>query len=674
MMNFHKLLLFAIFSILLIPNILAVQNKGISIQGLERTANNYSVLMYIPFYTGMQSNFSDLRFKDGTTNLSFYLENYSSSTYANVWVKIPTLNTIQKNITMEYDNGLSSASSFNNAFMFGDDFSSDTGRWINNSHAKFNIINGVMNFTNTDGSTGYIYPSLTNQLQSVNYTVEASTSLITNSLIGYGVCGYSADFTSITTGECNLLIHSALTSRSITRMGVAHASGFPVTFLFTTSVYYYQSMTLINGKPENKIALIINGSTINNASANDVVYTSGYYGFGSALEGGSVDIDWFRVRPYSNYMPNVTFYNTTYGVPDIQYVNPTDINNHQYNRQYILVNVTSNNAGLDNITIKLYNSTGLYSTQTSATSPFYYNFSVNLDGNYKFNATACNPDNCNSTATRTVLLDTFNPVVSIEYPDHFVYYNAKPTYLNITAFNTGTIEKCWFSMNNGLINTTFPNCTEGNNNIFSGFNTYVGEGLNQLRVWANDTVGLYSQPHLHNFTVDTINPTIQFNSPTTANSTLLLIRDIIINVTANDINFANLTITLYNDSGSLITVATTDKFIDYNFSGLSDGDYYFNATVTDLAGRRNYTETRTTTINSPLPTPTPSPTSSLGFASTMADLGSGLGNLLHGLVSGGLLMFIILIAIIGGIVAIFYSITKLVKDGVILKTQGMRLR
>jgi len=97
---------------------------------------------------------------------------------------------------------------------------------------------------------------------------------------------------------------------------------------------------------------------------------------------------------------------------------------------------------------------------------------------------------------------------------------------------------------------------------------------------------------------DKTNPQINFTLPT-ENSSLTLNRSyIIINVTANDTTLKNITIYLYNISGALInsSYTTSSSNLFANFSNLSDGVYYFNATAYDTRNNFNYTLTRNVTI------------------------------------------------------------------------------
>lgn len=91
---------------------------------------------------------------------------------------------------------------------------------------------------------------------------------------------------------------------------------------------------------------------------------------------------------------------------NVQFVSPAEISGININgRDNIIINVTAEDAILANITIKLYNSTTLLNSTTSATSPYFMNFTGLSDGLYFFNATTCDTINhCNNTETRNVTL------------------------------------------------------------------------------------------------------------------------------------------------------------------------------------------------------------------------------------------------------------------------------
>ncbi|NTW31485.1 MAG: DUF2341 domain-containing protein [Bacteroidetes bacterium] len=86
---------------------------------------NYQISLTVTYVAGkMKSDFSDLRFTDGScTLLNYWIDTYTASTTASVWVKVPSIPTAGTNIFMYYGNSLaSSLSSATNTFDLYDDF------------------------------------------------------------------------------------------------------------------------------------------------------------------------------------------------------------------------------------------------------------------------------------------------------------------------------------------------------------------------------------------------------------------------------------------------------------------------------------------------------------------------------------------------------------------------
>lgn len=93
----------------------------------------------------------------------------------------------------------------------------------------------------------------------------------------------------------------------------------------------------------------------------------------------------------------------------IEFVSPTTASGN-YSQSNIVVNVTAVDSNIENITIYLYNSTGLVNSSMTGSSPNYINFTSLNDGTYYFNASVNDgAGNENSTSTRTIVLDTVLP-------------------------------------------------------------------------------------------------------------------------------------------------------------------------------------------------------------------------------------------------------------------------
>lgn len=329
--------------------------------------------------------------------------------------------------------------------------------------------------------------------------------------------------------------------------------------------------------------------------------------------------------------------------PQIEFVSPTDENGDSYQRQNILINTSVIN-DFDLINIYVYNSTFNQITNlSSASSPFFQNFSIGTDGTFYFNATACGSSGCDSTETRTVYLDTFNPVVDITYPDpNNLTFNHFINTINFTVLNTGSIDTCLVSINNGA-NVSVPNCTEGNVMTYSGFNST--EGLNTVTVWANDTVSLFGS-HTHIFTIDTIPPTIEIASPT--NTTYTSVSQLI-NITSD----GNV---IYNFDGTNQTY-TGITFVDFN-----EGTNVLNVYATDEAGNFN-SESVSFTVTTPvIPlTPIPSTVLSSPIYQIMASSGAGLGIFIE-FMGRSLPFFLLALGFVAIFIAIGYAIANAMKE------------
>jgi hypothetical protein len=96
-----------------------VNNSGSLLQ-------NYQISMNVNYTGPMQMDFSDLRFVDGSTQLSYWIENYDYGKSATVWVKIPSVPANgKKTIWMYYGNPVASSESNGRAtFILFDDFNS----------------------------------------------------------------------------------------------------------------------------------------------------------------------------------------------------------------------------------------------------------------------------------------------------------------------------------------------------------------------------------------------------------------------------------------------------------------------------------------------------------------------------------------------------------------------
>jgi hypothetical protein len=106
----------------------------------------------------MDPSFVDLRFTagDGITQLNYWIESYTASSSAIVWVKIPSIQTTGATAYMYYGTGSSTTSNGANTFIFFDDFtgtSLDTSRWTVVSNNGLSVSSGVFNISYAGGGS-----------------------------------------------------------------------------------------------------------------------------------------------------------------------------------------------------------------------------------------------------------------------------------------------------------------------------------------------------------------------------------------------------------------------------------------------------------------------------------------------------------------------------------------
>ncbi len=280
--------------------------------------------------------------------------------------------------------------------------------------------------------------------------------------------------------------------------------------------------------------------------------------------------------------------------PEIQFVTPTTETGNQ-TETWISANVTASDTHSDTLSLSLYNSTGIYQQNQTSDTQIYINYTGLPDDSYYLNATVNDTaGNTNKTETRTILLDTTPPTISITYPDsnsivdnHIINGTSSDSnldYTNISIKQGGTI-----------INSTTNSSSDWEVRL------YAQDGVYNITATAYDGAGNSNSTTNTNITIDTP-PEIQFVSPTTETGNYS--QDwISANVTGSDaLNFDTLILSLYNSTGEYQQNTTSDTQIYINYTGLPDDTYYLNATANDTAGNTNQTETRTIEIDTTNPT------------------------------------------------------------------------
>jgi PKD repeat protein len=134
---------------------LGATNKSLAITN-KTTMTNYQHKFNLTYQTGMNANFSDLRFfQSDNTECDYWIENKVDSAYANIWIEVPTAS--QTSLTMNYNNASAvSRSSGVDTFLLFDDFdgsSINTSKWIQtNTSGTISVSGGSVTLAGNLGS------------------------------------------------------------------------------------------------------------------------------------------------------------------------------------------------------------------------------------------------------------------------------------------------------------------------------------------------------------------------------------------------------------------------------------------------------------------------------------------------------------------------------------------
>jgi Putative Ig domain/Domain of unknown function (DUF2341) len=82
---------------------------------------NYQVLLTVNYKTGVRSDFADLKITQSGTSCSYWIETYTASTTAQVWVKVPTISIGTNYLNISAD-GTTGNSNGSNTFDWFEDF------------------------------------------------------------------------------------------------------------------------------------------------------------------------------------------------------------------------------------------------------------------------------------------------------------------------------------------------------------------------------------------------------------------------------------------------------------------------------------------------------------------------------------------------------------------------
>jgi len=281
---------------------------------------DYQVLITVdtatPISAGkMRSDCGDIRFYDGTNNLSYWIEGGINTTSTRIWVKVPSIPaSFKKTIQIYYGNpNLGSLSNGDKTFLFFDDFSGrslDTNKWLftrlyGSGTYTATVANGYVDIYAAGSATAAIVSKFGISLPlAIEGSYRASTSYSNTSVyhsITQNSAGDDNNKLAIARGN-NSFIYYKVVSGTTTYYQQSSATT-PVEWtrfswrITTTNAYYFE-----------------NGSQMNTTTTQDRFTTGTNYLMFSVSTNAATDYDWIALRNFTSTEPTTTI-GSEYAMP-----------------------------------------------------------------------------------------------------------------------------------------------------------------------------------------------------------------------------------------------------------------------------------------------------------------------------------------------------------------------
>lgn len=266
-----------------------------------------------------------------------------------------------------------------------------------------------------------------------------------------------------------------------------------------------------------------------------------------------------------------------------------------YSSSIIVYNISASDTNLRLFDFVLYNISTRYrniTVRNSSPLNYFGLFAIIPNGIYNMNGSACDyADNCNYTDTRHIILDTVYPVINFTQPYlPSGFYALNALWTNVTVYDL-SLANITLILNGSLpLGGSYYNVQ-----ILTGINSTTGasffynwtglsQGLYNLSSYAYDYAGHRSDNPILSYNLDADPPVITYNPPTYASGITIVNNSFPVNVSADDPNWANMTLNIYDSGHNLInTFFTTTKNININTGNLTDDTYTYTTYARDTA-------------------------------------------------------------------------------------------
>jgi len=377
---------------------------------------------------------------------------------------------------------------------------------------------------------------------------------LNDNLTSQAIVGHDVNSGQVWTGTvCG---HLWLSSGNL-RTQLYDGSYLSVETAISTQRWYHAVYIINTTNPTGNLSLYLNGNYINSVSFN--VPTFGFVG------GNACDLNGIKIARQS----------TSTGFP--------------FNGSIDDVMIFNRSLSADEIK-SLYNATAYQHTEI-----------LSANANHTFTAYIQDfAGNVNNTGQVRFTLDTIFPTYNFSSPSETSgsYINRNNIVVNLSVNDTNFANRTIYLYNSsGSLNQS--NFSTSN----PSFVNYTGlsDGLWYFNATIFDLAGNFNNTETRNVTIDTTFSLIAYGTNMAVNKANLSQNWTFVNITLTEINLANLTYNIVNNTGTVNQTNYTSAILTINWTNLPDTNYSYWVNVTDLAGNKNSTPVRTITLDKTAP-------------------------------------------------------------------------
>lgn len=286
--------------------------------------------------------------------------------------------------------------------------------------------------------------------------------------------------------------------------------------------------------------------------------------------------------------------------PQVNLVSPADqFASNSFNNSFVC-NASEDSlfgVGLQNVTLRLWNATGLIMTNTTNLTGFSNQTSLSLnistDGTYLWNCQFFNNDSTptalSASSNFTLYVSTNSPATNLNSPLNNIFSNEANPYFNFTSSDSNGISSCSIYSNfTGTwgLNKTYFNITSG---VQSAFRIPLSDNTYKWNVECNDTTNNKAFS-ANNFTVsiDTVKPLVENVNITTNQGS----QTFSFSFNSSDNNLVACFYSVLNSTGGVDSSTNANQTISCNSAGNSEtpsafGSYNLIVYANDSAGNIN---------------------------------------------------------------------------------------